>query len=119
MTTPSGCVGLSTQVRVCHRDGCLLEGVPQSAEAEGRWDLPEHELGLDVLALIGAWCHREHRGVPEIHALPRQKGVATPRAHLHQRARPLRRTRQPRVHRAARAVNTREARVRLPDGFRT
>ncbi|MCY1001032.1 ISNCY family transposase [Myxococcus sp. MISCRS1] len=76
VTTLTGCVGLSVQVRVCHREGCLLEGVSLRAEGEGRWVLPEHEFGLDVLAFIGAQRYREHRSVPEIHALLRHKGVA-------------------------------------------
>ncbi|NBD10800.1 transposase [Corallococcus silvisoli] len=76
VTTLAGCVGLSVQVRVCHREECLLKGVPLRAEGEGRWVLPEHEFGLDVLAFIGAQRYREHRSVPEIHALLRQKGVA-------------------------------------------
>ncbi|MBZ4333473.1 ISNCY family transposase, partial [Corallococcus sp. AS-1-12] len=50
--------------------------MPLRAEGEGRWVLPEHEFGLDVLAFIGAQRYREHRSVPEIHALLRQKGVA-------------------------------------------
>ncbi|WP_375746563.1 transposase [Corallococcus interemptor] len=76
VTTLAGCVGLSVQVRVCHREECLLKGVPLRAEGEGRWVLPEHEFGLDVLAFIGAQRYREHRSVPEIHALLRQKRVA-------------------------------------------
>ncbi|MCY0998319.1 transposase [Myxococcus sp. MISCRS1] len=75
VTTLSGCVGLSVQVRVCHREGCLLEGVSFRAETEGYWALPEHEFGLDVLAFIGAQRYREHRSVPEIHALLRQMAV--------------------------------------------
>lgn len=76
VTTLTGCVGLSVQVRVCHREGCFLKGVSLRAEAEGQWVLPEHEFGLDVLAFIGAQRYREHRSVPEIHALLRQRGVA-------------------------------------------
>ncbi|MBU8900897.1 transposase [Corallococcus sp. M34] len=76
MTTLTGCVGLSVQVRVCHREDCLLEGVALRAEGEGRWVLPEHEFGLDVLAFIGEQRYREHRSVPEIHARLRHKGIA-------------------------------------------
>ncbi|QDF03251.1 transposase [Myxococcus xanthus] len=76
VTTLTGCVGLSVQVRVCHREGCLLKGVSLRAEGEGQWVLPEHEFGLDVLAFIGAERYRAHRSVPEIHALLRHKGIA-------------------------------------------
>jgi hypothetical protein len=30
--------------------------------------LPQHEFGLDVIALIGALRYGEHKSVPEIHA---------------------------------------------------
>ncbi|AGC47869.1 transposase [Myxococcus stipitatus DSM 14675] len=76
VTLLTGCVRLSVQVRVCHRKGCLLEGVSLRAEGEGDWVLPEHEFGLDVLAFIGAQRYREHRSVPEIHASLRHRGVA-------------------------------------------
>jgi hypothetical protein len=36
-------------------------------EAEGKWALPQHEFGLDVMALAGALRYLEHRSVPEIH----------------------------------------------------
>ena len=39
-----------------------------STEQEGRFALPEHEFGLDVIALIGSLRHAEHRSIPEIHA---------------------------------------------------
>jgi hypothetical protein len=45
-------------------------------EAEGAIALPRHEFGLDVIALVGVFRHREHRSVPEIHAILRQRGVA-------------------------------------------
>ena len=37
--------------------------------------MPQHEFGLDVIALVGALRHRGHRSVPEIHALLRGRGV--------------------------------------------
>jgi hypothetical protein len=37
--------------------------------------LPQHEFGLDVIALIGALRHAEHRSVPEIHAELARRGV--------------------------------------------
>ena len=37
--------------------------------------LPQHEFGLDVVALVGVLRHRDHRSVPEIHAVLRGRGV--------------------------------------------
>jgi hypothetical protein len=44
-------------------------------EAEGKWALPQHEFGLDVMALAGALRYREHRSVPEIHHQLQQRGI--------------------------------------------
>ena len=41
---------------------------PLRHEEEGRFALPEHEFGFDVIALIGTLRHAQRRGVPEIHA---------------------------------------------------
>jgi len=45
--------------------------VAYRTEAEGAIALPQHEFGLDVIALVGVLRHREHRSVPEIHAILR------------------------------------------------
>lgn len=37
--------------------------------------LPQHEFALDVIALVGALHHAEHRSVPEIHTALRARGV--------------------------------------------
>ena len=42
---------------------------------EGRYALPQHEFGLDVIALVGSLRHAEHRSVPEIHADLIRRGV--------------------------------------------
>jgi hypothetical protein len=44
-------------------------------EQEGRFALPEHEFGLDVIALVGTLRHAQHRSVPEIHAELTRRGV--------------------------------------------
>src|SRR5262249_22848289 len=49
--------------------------VPLRPEQEGRYALPEHEFGLDVIALIGTLRHAQHRSVPEIHAELTRRGV--------------------------------------------
>ena len=38
--------------------------------------MPQHEFGLDVVALVGVLRHRDHRSVPEIHAILRARGVS-------------------------------------------
>jgi hypothetical protein len=37
--------------------------------------LPQHEFGLDVIALVGALRYREHKSVPEIHRALRARGL--------------------------------------------
>ena len=52
--------------------------------------LPQHEFGLDVIALVGALRHAQHRSLPEIHAELARRGVAIC-AERRQPAGPLRR----------------------------
>ncbi len=75
IVTLDGLLGLDVQVRRCQSAGCKLFYVPIRAEAEGRLVLPQHEFGLEVIALVGALRHAEHRSVPEIHAALRARGV--------------------------------------------
>jgi hypothetical protein len=49
--------------------------VPLRPEQEGRFALPEHEFGLDVIAAVGTLRHAQHRSVPEIHAELTRRGV--------------------------------------------
>src|SRR6185312_5074635 len=44
-------------------------------EQEGRYALPGHEFGLDVIATVGTLRHAQHRSVPEIHAELTRRGV--------------------------------------------
>ena len=73
--TLSGAVRLRLRIRRCEREGCPRFHVPYRPEAEGALALPQHESGLDVIALVGALRHRDHRSVPEIHAALRRRGV--------------------------------------------
>lgn len=75
VVTLEAVVALKVQVRVCHREECALYLKAVRAEEEGRWVLPEHEFGLDVIAHIGALRYQEHRSVPEIHVGLRERGV--------------------------------------------
>lgn len=73
IVTLDGVVQLRLQVRQCQQPSCPRYHKPYRPEAEGRWALPHHEFGLDVIAQIGVWRYREHRSVPEIHALLRKR----------------------------------------------
>jgi hypothetical protein len=75
LVTLSGAVRLRLKVRRCERAGCPRHHAPYRPEAEGAIALPQHEFGLDVIALVGTVRHREHRSVPEIHAILRGRGI--------------------------------------------
>jgi hypothetical protein len=76
LVTLLGAVRLRLRVRRCEAPDCARFHLPYRPEAEGALALPQHEFGLDVVALVGALRHREHRSVPEIHAVLRGRGVA-------------------------------------------
>ena len=75
VNTLDGAVRLRLQVRRCRDPNCPRRGAPLRPEQEGRFALPEHEFGLDVIALIGTLRHAQHRSVPEIHAELAGRGV--------------------------------------------
>ena len=54
VTTLEGITRLKLQVRTCRKPDCRRRGVGLRPEAEGRFALPRHEFGLDVIALVGA-----------------------------------------------------------------
>lgn len=60
-------LALRLKIRRCHNRDCPRHHKPYRPEAEGRIALPEHEFGLDVIALVGALRYGGHRSVPEIH----------------------------------------------------
>jgi Transposase, Mutator family len=76
VTTLGGLIRLQLQIRRCENPSCARYRRPYRPEGEGAIVLPQHEFGLDVIALIGALRYREHRSVPEIHRLLRERGVA-------------------------------------------
>jgi hypothetical protein len=71
VVTLEGCVRLLLKVRRCETPACPHFHKPYRPEAEGRFALPQHEFGLDVIAQIGTWRYRDHRSVPDMHALLR------------------------------------------------
>ena len=73
--TLSGVVRLRLKIRRCYNCECEKFGCAYRPEAEGKWALPQHEFGLDVMALCGALRYQEHRSVPEIYQQLRQQGI--------------------------------------------
>lgn len=68
-------VRLRLKIRRCEHADCQRYKRPYRPEAEGQWALPEHEFGLEVIALVGWLRYREHRSVPEIHQALRDRQV--------------------------------------------
>lgn len=67
VATLSGLVRLRLVIRRCVNPECALYQQSRRPEQEGAFALPQGEFGLDVIALVGALRHVEHRSVPEIH----------------------------------------------------
>jgi Transposase, Mutator family len=76
VTTLEGLLRLTLQIRRCRNPECASYHRPYRPEAEGRYALPQHEFGLDVIALVGAFRYAEHRSIPEIHRHLVARGVA-------------------------------------------
>jgi hypothetical protein len=66
ITTLTGITRLQLTIRRCRNADCAAHKKPYRPEAEGRFALPHHEFGLDVVALVGRLRYAEHRSVPEI-----------------------------------------------------
>ena len=75
VVTLDGSVLLRLQIRSCRRPECPRYRACLRPEQEGRFALPRHEFGLDVIATVGRLRHAEHRSVPEIHAELVRRGV--------------------------------------------
>jgi hypothetical protein len=75
LVTLDGLTRLNLAIRRCHNVTCSAHRQPYRPEAEGRFALPHHEFGLDVIALIGTLRYAEHRTVPEIHERLRERGL--------------------------------------------
>jgi len=75
VATLSGVTRLNLTIRRRRNSNCAAHKKPYRPEAEGRFALPHHEFGLDVIATVGRLRHAEHRSVPEIHAELVRRGV--------------------------------------------
>jgi len=76
VVTLAGVTRLNLTIRRCRNEHCPAVRTPRRPEAEGRFALPRHEFGFDVLALVGRLRYREHRSVPEIRTHLVGRGVA-------------------------------------------
>ena len=72
----AGQLRLRLQIRRCTTYGCTLFGRPYRPEEEGGYALPHGEIGLDVIASVGAQRFGEHRSVPEIHQALKARQLA-------------------------------------------
>ena len=75
VATLTGLVRLTLDIRRCHNSDCPRYRKPYRPEAEGNYALPQHEFGLDVIALVGKLRYGEHRSVPDIHQALCRRGL--------------------------------------------
>ncbi len=68
VVTLEGIVQFRLQIRSCRNPDCPRHRAGLRPEQAGRFALPLHEFGLDVIAAVGRLRHAEHRSVPELHA---------------------------------------------------
>ncbi len=67
LVTLQGVRCLVLQIRRCGNRDCPQHRRFYRPEEEGAWALPHAEVGLDVIARVGALRFAQHRSVPEIH----------------------------------------------------
>jgi hypothetical protein len=80
LTTLEAVVRLTLHIRRCLNPGCTQFRKPYRPEQAGRWALPKHEFGLDVIAQVGTLRYAHHRSVTEIHhSLRERQLVIAPR----------------------------------------
>jgi hypothetical protein len=75
LATLAGVTRLNLTIRRCRNEQCPAVRTPYRPEAEGRFALPRHEFGFDVLALVGRLRYRDHRSIPEIRTQLIGRGV--------------------------------------------
>ncbi len=68
-------IKLTLKVRRCPNKDCDRYHKPYRPEAEGKYALPVHEFGLDIIALCGELRYQEHRSVPQIHKQLRSRNI--------------------------------------------
>ena len=73
--TLEGVVKLRLKVRRCATPECERFCQAYRPEAEGKWALPHHEFGLDVMVLVGSLRYQEHRSIAQIHSVLHNRGM--------------------------------------------
>jgi hypothetical protein len=67
VVTLEGVIELRLRIQQCRTPTCPRYRKPYRPESEGRYSLPQHEFGLDVIAEIGRLRYQEQCSVPAIH----------------------------------------------------
>ena len=67
VTTLQGVTRLTLKVYRCRNQGCSRYHQLTQPEEEGAWALPQGELGLDVIALVGMLRYHQQRSIPQLH----------------------------------------------------
>lgn len=75
IATLTGVTRLNLTIRRCRNSDCVAYKKPYRPEAEGRFALPRHEFGLEVIALVGQLRYAQHRSVPEIRTQLTDRGI--------------------------------------------
>ena len=76
VVTMKGLQRLRLVMKRCLSPGCRGHSPVIRPEEVGKWVLPESEIGLDVIAQIGAWRYQDQRSVPQMHQLLQERGVS-------------------------------------------
>ena len=76
VATLDGLVRQFHDIRRCHNGARVRCRTPYRPEALGRYALPQHEFGLDVMARVGSLRYAFHRSVPEIHQALCRRGLS-------------------------------------------
>jgi len=75
LITLNGILEITIPIRSCRNPECAARKLPIHPYEEGALALPEAECALDLVAFVGNCRHRQHRSIPEIHALLQQRDV--------------------------------------------
>ncbi len=68
-------IKLKLKVKRCPNKDCDRYHKPYRPEEEGKYALPVHQLGLDIIAFCGELRYQEHRSVPQIHKQLRGRNI--------------------------------------------
>ena len=75
LLTLQGVLDLTLPIRQCRNPECAARKRPVRPWEEGALALPQAECGLDLVAFVGACRYQDHRSIPEIHRLLKERGV--------------------------------------------